>query len=79
MKTTHTDFNPIACHGCGKQTAISTKFGVPIACECGVSHTAIGVTVASGEDLPKPVNELTEADVAKMTPAEVLAKLKALK
>jgi hypothetical protein len=75
MKTSHSSLGPIPCHGCQEFTPVSTKFGVPIACKCGVQHSAVEVIVASGEDLPKPPAELTEADVAKMSPAEILRRL----
>lgn len=76
MKTTHTSFMPIACHGCQKETAISTKLGTPIACKCGVVHVPLAVLVASGDDIPKPPaapKPLTLEDLAKLTPAEQLA------
>ena len=53
MKTVHSSFMPIPCHGCGELTPVSTKFGVPIACKCGVVHTALEVHVVSGDDMPK--------------------------
>ena len=78
MKSLHASFDPIACHGCKKPTNISTKFGVGIACAngCGVVHVPVAVEVASGDDVPKGRTELTEADVAKLSPAQIVALLK---
>jgi hypothetical protein len=52
MKTEERTNGPILCHGCKKETPISTKLNTPIACACGVSHSVVGVVVASGDDIP---------------------------
>ena len=48
MNSTHTNLGPVACHGCGKLTPISTRLGTPIGCaHCGVEHTVTSVLVTS--------------------------------
>jgi hypothetical protein len=80
MKSIAGSFDPILCHSCGKLTHLSTRMGVHMPCAngCGAVHVALGVVVVSGDDIPKASADLTEQDLAEMTPAEILARLRAV-